>query len=343
MPRGVAFERLLRLIALDHSPASLARIDTFLDALRTAKKPQRDAFLADRAGRNLLDLLAFHVGDVIGRALRCAPEWLARQAVGWASLHGEPRPFEHSLACTFPGAETRPGEFAPLVPICARLFGERRDMGVAWSAGALLPLALRASSVPLPHAPGFGHPMRLQQALADCSPQERAALELAPPSEAVRHALGAFFAAVPEVLHTGSLAWGTVVQADETLACPGDEGGGAGDVVYDPCGRAPAAALEDVAQVLSALQKQPFTEPGMPEFSAWLAGGRPEPSGLDVPAAISPYPLKIAETWFAHRHLPGGVLAHRSFPAVTSKGHEGIVLFLPAPLWPARLLKAWCA
>ena len=26
---------------------------------------------------------------------------------------------------------------------------------------------------------------------------------------------------------------------------------------------------------------------------------------------ISPYPLKIATTWFGHRQLPGGVLAHR--------------------------------
>src|SRR5262249_30628692 len=124
---------------------------------------------------------------------------------------------------------------------------------------------------------------------------------------------------------------------------PRTDGGGLGDVVYDPRGRAPAAALEDVAQVLSALQDQPVAEPGLPEFSAWLAGASATAPGLDVPAVISPYPLKIATTWFAHRHLPGAVLAQRCFPVVTSKAHPGVVLLLPAPLWPAGAMQAWGA
>ena len=343
IPGGLAFEPLLRRIALDHSPASLARIDTFLDALRTAKKPQRDAFIAERASRNLLDLLALYVGDVIGRALRCAPEWLAGAPAGGAWPPGEARSFEHSLVCYFPGAAACPGEYAPLAPICARLFTANRDRGVASSADALLPAGLRGSSAPLPSAPGFGYPLRLQEALARCSALEPTALDLAPPSPATHVALSSFFAAAPEVLRSGRVAWGAVVQADEALVRPRAEGGGVGDVVYDPRGRAPAAALEDVAQVLCALQAQPVVEPSLPEFSAWLAGARPGASGLDVPAAISPYPLKIAETWFAHRHLPGTVLTHRSFPVVTSRDHPGVVLFLPARLWPAVLLDAWGA
>ncbi|GAB3761722.1 hypothetical protein GCM10028796_12360 [Ramlibacter monticola] len=343
IPGGLAFEPLLRLIALDHSPASLARIDTFLEALRTAKKPQRDAFIAERASRNLLDLLAIYVGDVIGRALRCAPEWLARAPDGAASPPGEARSFEHSLVCNFPGTATCPGEYAPLTPICARLFTANRDHGVASSAGALLPAALRGSRAPLPPAPGFGYPLRLQEALARCSSLERTALDLAPPSPAAHGALSSFFAAAPEVLRSGHVAWGVAVQVDEALVRPRAEGGGLGDVVYDPLGRAPATALEDVSEVLRALQDQPVAEPSLPEFSAWLAGARPAASGLDVPALISPYPLKIAETWFAHRHLPGAVLTPRAFPVVTSKDHPGVVLFLPAKLWPAGLLQAWCA
>ncbi|WP_460890921.1 hypothetical protein, partial [Ramlibacter alkalitolerans] len=131
IPGGIAFERLLRRIALDHSPASLARIDTFLDALRTARRPQREVFLAERASLNLLDLLAFHVGDVIGRALRCAPEWQSREPVASASGQHPAQGFEQSLACSFPGAAIPPGEYAPLAPICDRLFGTRRDDGVA--------------------------------------------------------------------------------------------------------------------------------------------------------------------------------------------------------------------
>ena len=330
IPGGIAFERLLRRIVLDHSPASLARIDTFLDALRTARKPQPDAFLAERANLNLLDLLAFYVGDVIGRALRCAPEWL--------SQGGESGRFEHSLVCNFPGVAASPGLYAPLEPICARLFTPGRGHGVASSAAALLPAALRASNAPLPGAPGFGYPLRVQEVLARCSPEERAALDVAPPAAGP---LPSFFAAAPEVLRAGRIGWGAVVQADETLARPRTEGGGFGDVVVDPRGRAPAAALDEVAQVLAALQAEPVAEPGLPEFSAWLAGASPGAEGLDVPAVISPYPLKIATTWFAHRQLPGAVLAHRSFPAVSSKAHPGVVLLLPALLWPPVLLQAW--
>ena len=53
IPGGITLEPILRRIALDYSPASLARVDTFLDALRTAKKPQPDAFLLDPAGNNI--------------------------------------------------------------------------------------------------------------------------------------------------------------------------------------------------------------------------------------------------------------------------------------------------
>ena len=340
IPGGVAFEPLLRRIVLDHSPASLARIDTFLDALRTAKKPRPGDFLGERANLNLLDLLAFYVGDLVGRALQCAPEWLSQEGGGPGSPAGGSRRFEHSLVCNFPGAAASPGVYAPLEPICARLFTPERSHGVAAGAGALLPAALRASTAPLPRAPGFGYPLHLQEALARCSAQERAALVLAPP---VPDTPAAFVAAAPEVLRRGRIAWGAVILADETLARPRSEGGGLGDVVYDPRGRAPAAALDEVAQVLASLQAQPVVEPTLPDFSAWLAGASPGAEGLDVPAAISPYPLKIATTWFAHRHLPGGVLVHRSFPLVTSKAHPGIVLFLPAVLWPAVLLRAWGA
>src|SRR5206468_1786558 len=160
----------------------------------------------------------FYVGDVIGRALRCAPEWLAQGPDGTASVDPVPRGFEHSLVCNFPGAAPPPGECAPLVPICARLFTTRRDEGVATSAGALLPAAMRLGTAPLPPAPGFGYPLDLQGALARCTARDRAALDLVTLTAATQHALAAFFAAAPEVLRSGRVAWGAVVQADEALS-----------------------------------------------------------------------------------------------------------------------------
>jgi hypothetical protein len=329
IPGGITLEPILRRIALDYSPASLARVDTFLDALRTAKKPQPDAFLLDPAGRNLLDLLAFYVGEVLGRALRCTPEWLLREDAG----------FEQSMVCNFPGAATPVGVVAPLVAICGRLFGASREQGVAAHTGALLPAALRASAMPLPPAPGFGYPVDLQEAVARCG--EGASLDIEAPASTRRDPLERFFAAAPQVLRSGSVAWGGVVQADAALATAAADGGAVGDVVYDPAGRAPAAVLDEVAYILSELKAQPFDDPALGEFSGYLAGTTTRVFGLDVPAAISPYPLKIATTWFERRHLPGNVLAQRSFPVVTSAAHPGIVLFLPRAAWPGPLLQAW--
>jgi len=331
IPGGIAFEPLLRRIALDHSPASLARIDTFLDALRTAKKPQPKAFLAEPASGNLLDLLAFYVGDVVGRALGCAPEWLLREGSG----------FDNSLVCNFPGAAAPAGLFAPLGAICTRLFTSSREQGVASSAGALLPPGLQASGRPLPAAPGFGYPLELQEALARCSPRDRASLEILAPGWAENDPLARVFAAVPEVLLSGRIAWGAVVEPDPELASTQPYGGAVGDVVYDPTGRAPAAVLDEVAQVVSDLKAQPWDDPGLGEFSAYLTGAKTRSFGLDVPAVISPYPLKLATTWFDRAHLPGKMLAHRSFPVVISAAHQGMVLFLPAVLWPEPLLQAW--
>lgn len=343
IPGGIAFEPLLRRLALDHSPASLARVDTFLDALRTAKKPQRASFLAEQPSQNLLYLLAFYVADVIGRALHCAPEWIAHEHSGLAQLQGEPgeRSFETSIVCNFPGASPRLADFTPLVAICARLFHGGEEKSVAFSAGALIPPALQASALPLPAAPGFGYPLELQEAISRCGARDRASLDILPPPWAKDDPLASFFAAVQHVLRHGRVIWGAVIQANQALFTPDGRGGAPGEVVYDPTGRAPAAALDDVAQALLALKGQPFEDPALAGVSKYLADETTRAFGLDVPAAISPYPLKIATTYFDRGYLPAKVLAHRSFPVIISPVQPGIVLFLPAVLWPAVLLQAW--
>ncbi|MEJ8835286.1 hypothetical protein [Ramlibacter sp. AN1133] len=343
IPGGVAFEPLLRRLALDHSPASLARIDTFLDALRTAKKPQREAFLAEQSGQNLLYLLAFYAADVIGRSLHCAPEWVAHEHSGLARLQGElgERVFENSIVCNFPGSAARIADFAPLVSICARLFSAAGDKSVAFSCGALIPAPVQGSAMPLPAAPGFGYPLDLQEALSRCGARDRASLDILPPPWVAKDPLASLFAAVPHVLRSGRVVWGAVIQANQVLFTPEPHGGAPGEVVYDPTGRAPAAALDEVAQAILALKGKPFDDPALAGISKYLADETTRAFGLDVPASISPYPLKIASTWFDRGYLPGTVLAHRSFPLIVSPAQPGLVLFLPAVVWPAVLLQAW--
>ena len=63
--------------------------------------------------------------------------------------------------------------------------------------------------------------------------------------------------------------------------------------------------------------------------------------GLDLPARLAPYPLKVSSTWFERRHLPGGVLAQPLIPVLISDAHPGAVLPLPAAFWPDNLREAW--
>lgn len=330
IPGGIAFEPLLRRLVLDFTPASLARIDTFLDALRTAKKPRRESFLAEQAGQNLLLLLAFYVGEVIGRTLRCAPEWRDLDDT-----------FENRLVCDFPGSDARIGQFAPLVAICAQLFSGAGDKSVPFSAGLLIPPQLQGSGAALPPAPGFGYPLDLQAALARCTPGERAKLAIVPPPWADRDPLARFFEAAPQVLASGRIVWAGLVQANNMLFTPEPYGGAPGEVVYDPGGRASAAALDEAAQLLYSLKGRRLPDPALAAFSDYLTDEMVRAFGLDVPEAISPYPLKVATTFFDRGYLPGTVIAQRCFPAVVSDAHPGIVVFLPAAVWPAVLLQGW--
>ncbi len=340
-PGGIAYEPLLRRIKLDYAPASLARVDTLLDALRTAKKPQREAFLADAGGQNLLLLLAFYVAETAGRAVGCAPQWLTYEAAQRQAPNPSARVFETSMVCNFPGSGARIAHFAPLVAICDRLFNPVVDKSVAFSAGMVIPQPLQVSTVAPPAAPGFAPPLDLAQALSRCAPRERAQLEIVPPPWADRDPLARWFDAAPQLLREGRVVWAGLVQAHRSLFAPQPYGGAPGEVVYDPAGRATPEALDEVAQLLESLKGQRLQDPALAAFSDYLADEMTRAFGLDVPASVSPYPLKVATTFFDRGYLPANVIRQRCFPVLVSDRHPGIVLFLPAALWPAPLLQGW--
>ena len=72
---GLAFESLLRATRLDFSVQSLERVDVFLDALRKTRKISQNGHLTDPAVQNLLYMLAFYFGEVIGRSVGALPHW----------------------------------------------------------------------------------------------------------------------------------------------------------------------------------------------------------------------------------------------------------------------------
>jgi hypothetical protein len=342
-PGGIAYEPLLRRLKLDYAPASLARVDTFLDALRTAKKPQRESFLADAGGQNLLLLLAFYVAETAGRALGCAPQWLSYETAQQQAPSPSPRVFETSMVCNFPGSAARVTHFAPLVAICDRLFSGSIDKSVAFSAGMVIPQQLQDSTVAPPPAPGFAPALDVPQALSRCGPRDRARLEIVPPPWADRDPLARWFAAAPQVLRSGRVVWAGLVQANTSLFTPEPYGGAPGEVVYDATGRATPEALDEVAQVLLSLKGRRLADPALAAFSDYLTDEMTRVFGLDVPEALSPYPLKVATTFFDRGYLPANVIGQRCFPVLVSDQDPGIVLFLPAAVWPAALLQGWSA
>lgn len=162
---GLPFEPLLRRCRLDYSPASLGRIDIFLDAVRSARRPQEADFLADAAQRQLLYLLAFYAGEVIGRAVERAPQWLLpAQAAALAPQPPLPaHPFHAALSARFGDARNADGAllFLPLAALCGRLFGPSGAVpqGLQAAAAAWWPEALRdAERAKAPLPPRAGEP-----------------------------------------------------------------------------------------------------------------------------------------------------------------------------------------
>jgi len=162
---GLAFEAPLRRCRLDYSPASLQRIDAFLDALRNARHPQAAGFVAVAAQQQLLGFLCFYAGEVLGRALGQAPLWLSgEQAATLApqALADVP-PLHRALCARFGSARARDGAplFLPMAAVCGRLFAAAGDTpaGLADAAAPWWPDALSDAATrtqPLP--PRAGQP-----------------------------------------------------------------------------------------------------------------------------------------------------------------------------------------
>lgn len=72
---GWTFGKALSQAQLDHSPASLERVNMLLDQIRARAKPERDAFLATPGGRNFCDLLAYYLVDYVAKQSGARIDW----------------------------------------------------------------------------------------------------------------------------------------------------------------------------------------------------------------------------------------------------------------------------
>lgn len=341
---GIAFEALLRRCQLDYSLASLDRLDTLLLALRRTQKLEPGAFLATEANRNLLLLLAFYTGELLGRGLRRPPAWLTYDqmvAADPALANTFRRTFLTEAACRFPGSSSKVDFLVPMQAVAARLFApEGTHQSLRTGTALVFDQDAAQARLPLPPLPPQHLGLRLQSTPVKGRLNEEHPVTMERPPWVARDKLQFLFDNEEALLRSGRVVWAALVQAEPKLSLPAATHGGApGELLYDPLGRAAPPDLANVAKAVLALKGQKPADPALASFGAHLDDEKARVFGLAVPPALSPHPLKVSSTYFDRRQLPGGRLSGALFPVVISDTHPGAVLLLPLPLWPDALRK----
>ncbi len=346
---GVAYESLLRKYTLDYSVQSLARVDAFLDELRQAKTLHEETYLQESPNQTLFYLLAFYVGEVIGRSLRNEPQWFTHKEANEKFFPDDVSEnfFETSLTLHFPNSTVGVSLFNPLISIVSRAFDEFTTKSVLFSAGALIPAELQkgpASQAPLKPLPARAWPFDVAAWMKNASALDRSKFAIATPDWAESDDLKFLFSNTEKLIGTGRLVWGALIQANGELFDPrGLLAGRAapGEVLYDPAGRTSPEALCELAKTVFSLKATAVQDEACAYISQYLADETVRVFGLTLPKKIAAYPLKLSTTWFEQPKLAAGAIFLRHFPLIISDAVPGAVLPLPCHMWPDSFTQEW--
>lgn len=242
---GIACEHELRQHCLDYSVDSLGLIDVFLDDLRANRGDLLDGGRWTSHIHTLLRLLAFYVGEVVARSSQRPPVWLTFEQF-IERYGGDPADacIEHSLVLIDGNIV-----FMPLVSIVARATVATGRKSVSSSARALIRPDLQSGPqaaeplAPWP-APTWAAETRARITAAPAAVQ--GVYQLTEPHWASYDELHQLFTHAPELLKTGEVVWGALVQANNGLFDPSGllpDGGAPAEVLYDPLNRAPREGL----------------------------------------------------------------------------------------------------
>ncbi len=326
---GLAFEKLLRPLRLDFSPASLAALDEVLDRLRTERQPQREALLGSVAGRNFVHLLAAYVGETLVLANSALVRWytprqLERMAPG--RLAGATTPSTSLVAVLNGDGAARGHVLMASDIVAARLFGDA-DAPTLAAAAADAAGPVRAARLGRQVDPGVAWNASNAHGRLDVA---------APEWFAQDPVFQRWFAALPALWRDGAVVWSNLVQANSLLFRQGDANC-PGEVLYDPTGRVDPARFAGAAQAMFGLKGLRLRNPWLRFFAEALTHERVRTSGYDLPASLGARGLQTASLLFFRQHLPGGVLSGGRLPLLVSRAHPGIVMMLPAKYWPDDL------
>jgi hypothetical protein len=327
---------LLKKYRLDYSINSLKRIDQFLDEIREQEHPEEQNFLENHSKYSLLYLLCFYVGEVVGRARGTPFHWYSYQEKN--IFGGE---FYTTACCSFSSCPNKEeGSFLPLNVIITRMF-DHDGKSIYSSAEIFLPSIAKDSSLwdmPLKKVPPIGLGIDIPRQLNLLSSEDQTYFHTSMPDWVINDDIARFFDQHDYVLETGKVVWAALIQANKTLFEIGDQNHG-GEIVYDPEGRMPFADLRTVAGMLGRLKGKKNLDPKQKYIGDYLGNESSRVFGLDVPASILPYPLKISTTFFDRKHLPDGMVSLFYFPILLDQA--GVAVVIPSKYWTTSFRQQW--
>lgn len=145
------------------------------------------------------------------------------------------------------------------------------------------------------------------------------------------------------VLQRGIVAWGQIVQANTLMFEPGDQDC-PGELLYSSShpGSVDLNELQDVAQRLYALKGTSPKSDDLRSIADYLTAELVRVYGLEVPSSVSPdFRCGISTTFFARKHLPGGLLTQPILPILVNPKPPHVALPVPAKAWPRELIDWW--
>jgi hypothetical protein len=345
---GWAFEAAMRRInLLDYSVRSLNGIDKFLDQVRLQKRPSTKEALQNSGYGNLMELLAFYVGEVIARANQSPVRWSLDEVEvpidPFTPLAEQPRA-ERRLTCWVYRGNGNPAAFWPTYALMSRLLESGDEKSIRFSAEMMMatPADENSPLAPLtPLSPGIP----TQAKVAELPTEEFDALRIDIPFydlDSMRRLIDA----EDDLLRRGRVIWGMPVQVNTILFEQRWHGGAPGELIYDLSGRAPT---EDMYRVARALMQLKLADPAPSAaqtdeergFAEYLRDGRVRVFGRTVPPGICSYPLQVSSTYFDQLHLPDGSLSMDIIPILVHDDHPGVVKPLPCALWPQSMVDDW--
>lgn len=340
---GLAWHAQLRKCKLDYSWASLDRVDQFLDALRTQKKPEYETFFSEQSHINLLVFIAFYVVELRGRVSGLRGGLISYQDLqekdrSAAEVYGEGF---HSILIE----ERGNAQFLPLVSVCTRLFEDEPDKSVAFSSGTnIQPPADRheifPSLKPDSLIPSFGE----KYAVSDIHEAYKRWHCKPVPSEyyVANDALIRLNTDAPKLLKSGRVVWGAVVQANSGLLDPQNFGSAPAEIVYDPQGRVHQLDLFRIAKRLLELKSQSQTDEVLEVYGQHLRAEITRIFGWRTPPSLYPYELQASTAMFSSEvSFPGYVMVSPMLPIIVSDECPGSIIVAPWQLWPKEIFDEW--